>query len=171
MVPAEQETGRANASRYTSMGMIYVDTREKPRAIQKILAYFEKKGEEVVRQKLDVGDYMLSPDGKISVDRKQNLAEVAVNLGKDRARFGKECQRAKEAGIQLVILVEHGGQIKDIEAVRVWQNPRLRISPYALSGPRIYQIMKTLTLKYGVQWEFCCKQSTGKRIIEILSRG
>lgn len=151
--------------------MIYVDTREKPRAIQKILAYFEKKGEEVVRQKLNVGDYMLSPDGKISVDRKQNLAEVAVNLGKDRARFGKECQRAKEAGIQLVILVEHGGQIKDIEAVRAWQNPRLRISPYALSGPRIYQLMKAFESKYGVQWEFCCKQSTGKKIIEILSRG
>ncbi|MBQ2991115.1 MAG: ERCC4 domain-containing protein [Clostridia bacterium] len=153
------------------MGMIYVDTREKPHAIKKILAYFEKKGEEVIRKKLDVGDYMLSLDGKISVDRKQNLAEVAVNLGKDRFRFGKECQRAKDAGVQLVILVEHGGRIKDIEDVRAWQNPRLSISPYALSGPRIYQIMKAFALKYGVQWEFCCKQSTGKRIIEILSRG
>ena len=171
MVPAEQEAERTDSSGDAAMGMIYVDTREKPQAIKKILAYYKKNEIEVVRQKLDVGDYMLSPDGKISVDRKQNLSEVAINLGKDRFRFGRECQRAKDAGVQLVILVEHGGRIKDIEHVRAWQNPRLSISPYALSGPRIYQIMKTFTLKFGVQWEFCCKQSTGKRIIEILSRG
>lgn len=150
--------------------MIYVDTREKPQAIKKILAYYKKNEIEVVRQKLDVGDYMLSPDGKISVDRKQNLGEVAINLGKDRFRFSKECQRAKDSGVQLVILVEHGGQIKSLEAVSLWKNPRLEVSPYALSGPRIYQLMKAFSSKYGVQWEFCCKQTTGKKILEILSR-
>lgn len=152
------------------MGVIYADTREKAHAIKKILAHFEKTGVEVIRQKLDVGDYMLSPDGKISVDRKQNLAELAMNFGKDRFRFSKECQRAKDSGVQLVILCEHGGRIKDIEDVRAWNNPRLSISPYALSGPRIYQLMKAFESKYGVQWAFCCKQSTGKRILEILSR-
>lgn len=150
--------------------VIYVDTREKPHAIKKILAHFDRVGTEVIRQKLDVGDYMFSPDGKISVDRKKNLAEVAMNLGVDRARFGKECQRAKDGGVQLIILVEHGSRIKTLEDVQTWRNPRLDISPYALSGPRIYQLMKAFESKYGVQWVFCCKQSTGKKIIEILSR-
>lgn len=153
------------------MGMIYVDTREKPHAIQKILARFEKEGVEVVRQKLDVGDYMLSPDGKISVDRKQNLAEVAVNVCQQHRRFSAECQRAKERGVQLVFLVEHGAKIRSMEDVQDWHNPRLSVSPYAVSGPRLYQIMKAYESKYGVQWEFCCKQVTGKRILEILSRG
>lgn len=150
---------------------ICVDTREKRHAITKILEYFEKHNVEVIRQKLDTGDYMTSPDGKTSVDRKQNLAEVAVNMGKDRYRFSRECQRAKDAGVQLVILVEHGGRIKSIDDVPNWKNPRLDVSPYAISGARIYQLMKAFESKYGVQWAFCCKQNTGKKIIEILSRG
>lgn len=169
-MPAEQAPDGAVVAGCDGL-VIYVDTREKAHAIKNILAHFKKAGAEIIRQKLDVGDYMLSPDGKISVDRKQNLGEVAVNLGKDRFRFSKECQRAKANGVQLVILVEHGGQIKSLEAVSLWKNPRLEVSPYALSGPRIYQLMKAFESKYGVQWEFCCKQSTGKKIIEILSRG
>ena len=154
------------------MGMtVYVDTREKPRAIAKILAQFEAAGVDVIRQKLDVGDYMLSPDGKLSVDRKQNLLEVCGNLAQQHRRFSAECLRAKEAGVRLVILVEHGGKIRSIEDVYGWKNPRLDVSPYALSGPRIYALMKTYESQYGVTWDFCRKQDTGKRILDILSRG
>ena len=61
MVPTKQGTSQRNVG-----GMvltIYVDTREKPRAIQRILAHFEKEGIEVVHRKLDEGDYKLDPDG------------------------------------------------------------------------------------------------------------
>ena len=150
---------------------IFVDTREKPHAIQKILAYFEREGREVIRQKLDVGDYMLSPDGRISVDRKQNLLEVTANVCQQHERFSAECLRASRNGVQLVFLVEHGGRIKSLEDVQAWRNPRLDVSPYALSGPRLYRIMILDSNRYGVRWEFCCKQQTGKRILEILSRG
>ena len=51
------------------LGEIYVDTREKPRAIRKILEHFERVYMKPVHRKLDVGDYML-PDGKTSVDRR-----------------------------------------------------------------------------------------------------
>ena len=150
---------------------IFVDTREKPHAIQKILAHFEREGCEVIRQKLDVGDYMLAPDGRISVDRKQNLLEVTANVCQQHERFSAECLRASRNGVQLVFLVEHGGRIKSLEDVQAWRNPRLDVSPYAVSGPRLYQIMILYSNRYGVQWEFCCKQQTGKRILEILSRG
>ena len=150
---------------------IFVDTREKPHAIQKILAHFEREGREVIRQKLDVGDYMLAPDGRISVDRKQNLLEVTANVCQQHERFSAECLRASRNGVRLVFLVEHGGRIKSLEDVQAWRNPRLDVSPYALSGQRLYQIMCLYGNRYGVQWEFCCKQQTGKRILEILSRG
>lgn len=150
---------------------VYVDTREKPRAIAKILAQFESAGVEIIHQKLDVGDYMLSPDGGISVDRKQNLLEVCGNLAQQHRRFSAECLRAKEAGVRLVILVEHGGKIRSIEDVYGWRNPRLDVSPYCLSGPRVYAMMKTYEARYGVEWAFCRKQDTGKRILDILSRG
>ena len=150
---------------------VYVDTREKPRAIKSILAQFESAGVEVIHQKLDVGDYMLSPDGAVSVDRKQNLLEVCGNLAQQHRRFSAECLRAKEAGVRLVILVEHGGKIRSIEDVYGWRNPRLNESPYCLSGPRVYAMMKTYEARYGVEWAFCRKQDTGKRILDILSRG
>lgn len=149
---------------------IFVDTREKPHAIQKILAHFEREGREVIRQKLDVGDYML-PDGKTSVDRKQNLLEVTANLCQQRGRFAAECIRAKNSGVQLVILVEHGGRIKTMEDVQAWRNPRLEVSPYAVSGTRLYQLMKEFESRYGIQWAFCSKAQTGKAILQILSRG
>lgn len=147
---------------------IQYDSREKPHAIQKILYYFDKNGIEAVRMKLDVGDYMTDPPGRVSVDRKQNLGEVVGNVCQQHERFKKECIRAKESGIQLIFLVEHGGQVKTLEDVREWQNPRLDYSPYAVSGKRLYQIMKTYEAKYGVRWEFCDKRSTGRRIVELL---
>ena len=150
---------------------IFVDTREKPHAIQKILAHFEREGREVIRQKLDVGDYMLAPDGRISVDRKQNLLEVTANVCQQRGRFAAECIRAQNSGVQLVILVEHGGRIKTMEDVQAWRNPRLEVSPYAVSGTRLYQLMKEFESRYGIQWAFCSKVQTGKAILQILSRG
>ena len=150
---------------------ICVDTRETPHAIPKILAHVEREGREVIRQKLDVGDYMLSPDGRISVDRKQNLLEVTANLCQQRGRFAAECIRAKNSGVQLVILVEHGGRIKTMEDVQAWRNPRLEVSPYAVSGTRLYQLMKEFESRYGIQWAFCSKAQTGKAILQILSRG
>ena len=150
---------------------IFVDTREKPHAIQKILAHVEREGREVIRQKLDVGDYMLAPDGRISVDRKQNLLEVTANVCQQHERFSAECLRASRNGVQLVFLVEHGGRIKSLEDVQEWRNPRLDVSPYAVSGPRLYRMVCRCGNRDGVQWEFCGKQQTGKRILDILSRG
>lgn len=119
--------------------------------------------------KLDVGDYMTDPPGRVSVDRKQNLIEVVANVCQQHERFTKECIRAKESGIKLIFLIEHGGAIKTLEDVKEWKNPRLEVSPYAVSGKRLYQIMKTYEAKYGVRWEFCNKRVTGRRIVELLN--
>ena len=147
---------------------IQYDTREKPHAITNIMNYFNKNNIETVRVKLDVGDYMTDPPGHISIDRKQNLIEVVGNVCQQHKRFSAECLRAMESGVQLIFLVEHGGQIKSLEDVKEWKNPRLEVSPYAVSGKRLYQIMKTYEVKYGVRWEFCDKRSTGRRIVELL---
>jgi hypothetical protein len=148
---------------------IYVDTREKPRAIEKILSHFKKEGIEVVHRKLDEGDYKLDPDGLVTVDRKQNLIEVCHNLTWDRERFGKELLRCSEKGIEIHVLIEHGGFIRSIEDVARWRNPRLKESPKAVSGQQLYKIMLTWAAKYGVKWHFCDKRSTGREIIKILT--
>jgi hypothetical protein len=146
-----------------------IDSREKARAIQKILAEFENQGIKHFVSKLPVGDYMNLDNPKVVVDRKQGLPEVAVNVGQDHARFKRELERAQEYGIHLIFLVEHGGSIKTLEDVQNWVNPRLKEHPLALTGPRLYRIMLTMQNKYGIEWLFCSKKDTGKRIIELLS--
>lgn len=150
---------------------IYLDTREKPRAIVNILSEFEKQGVEVIRQALSFGDYKNPDNPGICIDRKQNLLEVAKNLVQDRQRFLREVDRAHRADTRLIILVEHGGHIKSLEDVINWTNPRLRTSRYAISGERLYKIMRTMGIHYGFEWAFCDKRNTGKEIIRLLSEG
>ena len=148
--------------------MIIVDTREKPRAIVKILAEFDRKGVEYVRRALNFADYFNPENPRIVIDRKQNLLEVCSNVVQGRQRFIREIERCNRAGCHLVVLVEHSPQIRCLEDVIKWKNPRLKVSPLALSGDRLFRIMKAMELRYGITWLFCGKQHTGKQIIEIL---
>lgn len=151
---------------------IIVDSREKwtqPNSTDThIKDYFDRHGIEYIIRKLDIGDYMIKGQSNIVVDRKQSLGECAINLmnRKDSSRFWREVRRAHDEGIQLVILCEHGGQIKTINDVPKW---RSKYSP--VTGRRLIDEMIRLEYSYGVVWQFCYKQSTGKRIIEILSEG
>lgn len=140
------------------------DTRNKVGKHKNVQAYCEKHGIELVRVCLDVGDYML-PDGKISVDTKKDLSELATNLlnPQDKKRFMREVRRAREAGIQLVVLCEHGGKIRSIQDVALWESA---YSP--VKGRALVDAMHRLTVSYGVRFEFFSKRSTGKRIVEIL---
>lgn len=122
----------------------------------------------MVRSKLFVGDVSLLNDQSVSIDLKRNLQEVCQNVCQDHARFRRELERAMEYGIKLVFLVEHGGSIKSLEDVQNWKNPRLKDHPLAMSGERLYKVMLTMQNKYGIEWQFCDKRCTGKRIIEIL---
>ena len=148
---------------------IITDTREKPRAIQKILTEFSRQGVTVVRRKLNFADYW-NPDNpkKVIIDRKQNLQEVAQNVIQGRARFVREIERCNRAGYHMIVLVEHGGKIHGMEDVMRWKNPRLRESPYAVSGERLFKIMTMMASYYNIEWQFCDKGHTGKKIIELL---
>lgn len=148
--------------------VICVDTREKPKAIGRILAEFDRQGVKVVRFGITFADYFNPLRPELVIDRKQNLLEVAANVTTDRARFVREIERCRAAGCRMIVLVEHGNRIRQLEDVIAWKNPRLRESRYAVSGERLYKIMKAMANYYGIEWQFCNKQSTGRRIIQIL---
>ena len=150
---------------------VLMDTREKPQAVQTIMKQFEAAGVRVIRTKLWVADYQLFDNPHLVVDRKQNLSELCNNVVQDHARFRSELIRAQEVGISVVVLVEHGGGIKSLEDVPNWVNPRLKVSPLAVSGERLYKILKAMEYTYKVRFEFCDKRQTGKRILEILMEG
>lgn len=151
--------------------MVQIDTREKDHAIRHILAEFEKQGVGFFRSKLYVGDYQLTRNGRLVVDRKQNLQEIAGNLTQQHERFRNELQRARAAKIRLVILCEHGGKIRSLDDVAGWENPRLKKNPSAITGARLAKAMQTMAERYGITWQFCDKRQTGKKILEILQEG
>ena len=149
--------------------VIQIDSREKAHAITRILAEFDRQGVQYFVSKLPVGDYINLDNAKLSIDRKQNLQELCGNVIQQRSRFVAELERAKRYGIKLIILCEHGGDIKTLTDVMNWENPRLKESPLAVSGERLFKILTAMSKKYDVDILFCDKRSTGRRIIEILS--
>ena len=140
-----------------------VDTREKKNS--HILKYFVVHDVDYEERKLDVADYQIEGKTDIAVDRKQNLDELARNLMNraDHSRFWKEVRRAKEQGIRMIILCEHGGHIKSIPDVAGWHS---KYSP--VSGRVLMEEIYRVHISYGVDFIFCSKRSTGKRILELL---
>ena len=151
--------------------MIIVDTREKIRAIRLILEEFDRQGVEYVRRKLDFADYYNPEKPGIVIDRKQNLQEIAFNVVQGKARFVREIERCNRAGCHMIVLIEHSSKIKTLTDVIQWKNPRLKESPLAVSGERLFKILKAMEGYYQIEFQFCDKRHTGKRILELLEVG
>lgn len=112
---------------------------------------------------MDIADYCVVGNENLVIDRKRNLQEVAQNLcNNDRGRFWREARLAYRNHVRMIVLVEQGG-INDVRDVKNWQSKYQR-----LSGARLQEEMYRIALAYGVEWQFCHKNSTGKRICELL---
>ncbi len=161
--------------------IIQIDSREKARAIKKIVAEFDRQGVKHPVSKLMVGDYMNYDNPRLIIDRKQNLSELCANVCSDHERFRRELLLAQENDIKLIILVEHGKDIHKLEDVIWWENPRRwkrvrnndtgkweDIETKAMQGETLFKILKTQERKYGCRFMFCEKKDTGKEIIRIL---
>lgn len=104
----------------------------------------------------------------VVVDRKKDLQEVCGNVTKQHDRFVRELELAKELGYRLIVLVEDP-EIQRLGDVCGWYNWRLKTNPKAVSGPKLYKIMKTMSSKYGFEWRFAPKEKCGEVIVQILS--
>ncbi|UQF81316.1 MAG: crossover junction endonuclease [Mogibacterium diversum] len=69
---------------------LLIDSREKPKAINGILNHFAKNNVNYDVTKLYFGDYMDYARPNRVVDRKQNIAELAMNCTRDHKRFKGE---------------------------------------------------------------------------------
>jgi len=164
--------------------VIQIDSRE--RKNEHITAYFDAHKIKYVVSKMYVGDYQRIDNGLVCIDKKFGLDEVYNCVVKDYIRFSDECKRAKAAGVRLVMLIEDD-TIASLAHVREWDNPRrkrwekinaehangkkLKTKIPAMppvSSDRIEKRMATLSKRYGVEWQFCRKEDTARRILEIL---
>lgn len=139
--------------------------------------YFASLDIEIWRFELPVGDYMIfgKGDRHVLVDTKKDVLELFQNLTHGHERFRNECIKAQAAGMTLYILIEEelpNGKLTD------WKSPVFKgNSAYHARGEAktkmspvtARKIMLSMTEKYGVQFRFCAKKDTGRRIIEYLT--
>lgn len=151
--------------------VILEDTRQQEGKHKNIENYFSKAGIQVERCCLYVGDYAIANDQSRAVDTKQDVLEIAKDiLSSDHERFKRECSRAQEAGIKLLILIEEvlpdGGLVN-------WKPPKdsLGRALSTVKGETLRRAMLTMTVKYGVRFRFCDSRQTGRIIAEYLAEG
>lgn len=167
--------------------IIYEDSRQKVGKHDAKHAWFEAHGIEVVRKKLDAGDYA-TDQSNILVDTKKGLAEVAMDVGRDHERFAREMERARDAGCRLVILVEVGAPYRTTQDVMRWTNDackrcdyykRLLCDPSAagrckryhskpMRGKTIARIIESMEHNYGCRFEYVNPRYSARRICELL---
>ena len=165
---------------------VQVDTREHKNEWERIQKQFDALGVQYFRSKLYVGDYQSLDNPRLVIDRKKDLNELCGNVCQQHDRFKAELIRAMQQNIKIVIMVEHGEDVKSLEDVYFWENPRKheviwktvngkRVktvrSAKAIDGMQLYKSLCTIRDRYNVDFEFCTKEETGKRIVEILGGG
>lgn len=159
--------------------------------------WFSENGIEIRRTKLYVGDYSLPTDQSVCIDTKKDFQEIIGNLtGHKKDKNGKtehdrlveETERAREAGIRLIYLIENeGGEIKKgkniynpvitkLEDVHKWVNPRLFIFehgkqkyPKATKGITLQKMLYTFSAHHGCEFMFCHPKDAGRIIVELLT--
>ena len=161
---------------------IQIDSREHKKERERIENQFDKLGIKHFVSKLFVADYMNLDNPRLVIDRKQDLSELCGNVCQQHERFRNELIRAKENGIQIIILIEEP-DIKSLVDVWFWENPRkhaykwkminghpwkVESNKKPLQGKQLYKSLDTIEKRYGVRFEFCDKKNTGKKIAELL---
>lgn len=150
--------------------IIQIDTREKPKAIDKILCEFQRQEIKYISSKLYVGDYCNLKNPTVIVERKQNVAEIAGNACKGHSQFKNELLRLDDIGGKMYILIEQDKidkkPITCLEDIILWA-PKYG----TIMGDRIYRILKSWQNKHDIEYVFCAKRNTGKKIIELLGGG
>ena len=147
--------------------VLFEDVRNKPGKHKNIYQYCQYNGIEIIRQCLNVGDYMISNRGDIVCDTKMSVIELAGNVFQEHERFRAECERAQRCGIKLIVLVEevlpNGGLVN-------WRSPMGKDGlPLVKFNPvNLRKAMITMQDKYGVRFRFCDGRSTGRVMIEYL---
>lgn len=166
--------------------IIVHDTRDRIGKHNNVDTGLAALGHKIVRTKLYVGDIALLNDQTTCIDLKSGLNEVYGNIIQQHERFVRECRRAQESNIKLIILVEESG-IETVCDVSKWINKRAvkweklrdahkqgrrmgeQLSPYPpVSSERLSKAMQTISDRYGVEWRFCDKSETAKKICELL---
>lgn len=157
--------------------IIQCDSREQQN--KEVIDYFERINQKYVISKLYAGDYCNLNKPTILIDLKKDIEELIGNLTKEHERFRNEIKRAnEEMGCKLIVLIrQQFNSLEDIKSYQVRKyskynkNVDLRGKPMSnMNMETLYKIMNTMQNKYNLEWQFCSREESGKKIIEILEK-
>ena len=157
--------------------VILEDTRNQAGKHRNIKQQLAMLGHQVARSKLYVGDYQLANSGKIVVDTKKDMLELAMDLCRDHVRFRRECEKARDAGIKLIILTE---EELPVGGLANWQSPKWKTAgkghkagdPISqVQAETLYKQIHTMSSRYGVEFRFCRRDETGQLLASLLEAG
>ena len=147
---------------------IIVDTREQPTARAK--RRLEMIGLPFERKALPFGDYsayctlpngeVYSLESKVAIERKMHLDEIAMCYTKERPRFIREFERAKESGAKVYLLIENADWEKAYNGTY-----RSQLDPKALTASLFAWLAR-----YNCQILMCKEDTSGKVIHDALFR-
>lgn len=147
--------------------IILEDTRQQAGKHDRKHDDFTKKGIELSRCALAVGDYCLMP--AVAVDTKKDIQELATDVYQDHERFRRECQKAQNGGTRLYILVENLSGIHSLEELHRWDNVKETRGRSKISPKSLQKTLLTMSRKYGVIFLFCHPYESARIIKDILT--
>ena len=146
--------------------MVYViDRREQPtQALEKRLEYLQP----YERETLTAGDYTaktLLPDGTwfyvpVTIERKMSLSEIAGNFCRERERFRAEFNRARDAEIRLIILIEQSS----------WESAYSGAYRSQMRPQSLIASLLTWMARYKCPILMCNRPDTGGKLIRDVLR-
>lgn len=158
---------------------IIEDTRNKPDKHEAKHDGWAAAGVAVIRSKLAHGDYALPP--VVSVDTKQSIYELAMDVDQEHDRFRSELVGARDAGTQLVVLVENADGVASLQDLAGWVEEKAHFEmrkrksgnskTRRIEGARLAKACMTMERKYGVRFEFCRPEEAAARVVRILTEG
>lgn len=141
-----------------------------------------KRNRNIELKKMDfLGTYSACVDSKFSIQ--EIISDIC---GKQHDRFRDECVLAQNNGIKLYVLIENMDDVKSIDDLEQWHNPRLDVKkwiitpsgerrkvpkyPTATKGETLAKAMRTMQDKYSCEFLFCAPEESGAMVLELLGK-
>ena len=137
---------------------IIQDTREQ------IPLDFSPYGIKTISKKLDTGDYtFLGLEDIICIERKRNICELALNIGKDWIRFAKELDRMQTFQYRYIIC-DFSSEDIDIYPNCVCVPKKYR--KYIKIRPKfIHKRIEEIRSEYEIEFLFCGSSLQSEQVI------
>jgi hypothetical protein len=181
--------GRSNKQKHKAMEAMGVELLPLPLPFgdyclvnDDIQAVLDEKGDKVAKK--DLLNHI-----KVSIDTKKSIEEIWGNVhGSQHERFRRELLKPINTGAKLIILIEHGSDVRCLEDVYFFYQPEMvryrwttqivcgkptkvreQYKQKPIKGDSLYRALCTIRDRYNVDFVFCTKEETGRKIVEILS--